>query len=234
MALFWFQCERNILARLLCKSRRLPYLLKETELKEGIAICRNKVLRLLGDAEVLAANQDGLLSSLALYIFAVEEYGKLLLLKKCLYAPAVRGQYPIPRSVFRGASAHKRKFKAAKAHLPPLCTYLLRSIRVPANIAQESATIQYPGREKGKQATVSVPAGATGLFTVGTISEGTEKVQLAERSRILYVDWDDGKRKWVDNWYYQGRLRYESAPDSIAIRTVISEFRKHLLSNQDI
>lgn len=198
------------------------YILKDTEISEGITLCEMKVLSLLKSAEILASNQEAIRTSLALYTLAVEEFGKLLLSNRCL---SIEGKYLVPKDLFQGNRAHQNKFKEAMADLPPPCTDLLRSIRVPYNASQQYTAIPNPD-QKGKKQTVLIPARTSGLFTDTTRQDNVKPIELGERFDVFYVNWDDKEHQWVDGWLYQDQLCYESVPDPSALDAAISEFQE--------
>jgi hypothetical protein len=62
------------------------YPLTRQEIESGIQFIKRKVLRFFDDAKILANNNGDPAHSLALYLFGVEEFGKLLLLEDSLTA----------------------------------------------------------------------------------------------------------------------------------------------------
>jgi AbiV len=82
----------------------------------------------LEDAEILARNNGQISHYVGLYLFALEEFGKLLLLEDSLQSNSVNGQYSVDKTIFgRGQDhakrrqAHKLKFDGALKTLPSDC-----------------------------------------------------------------------------------------------------------------
>lgn len=100
------------------------YLLTEEQLKEGTNICFDKAKRLLNDAEILLKNWGTIGHAIGLYTFALEEYGKALLLKDCL--SSAKEKYAVPIRIFRGRESHKLKIEKALNGLPNNCQIGLR------------------------------------------------------------------------------------------------------------
>jgi hypothetical protein len=75
-------------------------LLTAAEIKEEMQIPKRKVSSFLGDAEILARNNGQISHYICLYLFALEEFGKLLLLEDSLKGNSVNGQYSIDKSIF--------------------------------------------------------------------------------------------------------------------------------------
>ena len=79
----------------------------------------NGIVKLLDSAEKLLQNDGDKAICAGLYTYAVEEYGKLLLLKR--YSPSGGNVKITYRNEFR---SHKAKFEIAIKHLPKECTML--------------------------------------------------------------------------------------------------------------
>src|SRR5437588_4678424 len=86
------------------------YLLTQEEIQLGIQIIKRKVLRFFKDAKILAENNGELPHCVGLYLFGLEEFGKLLLLEDSLKANPINGQYAVDMSIFgKGSDSKKRK-----------------------------------------------------------------------------------------------------------------------------
>jgi AbiV family abortive infection protein len=100
------------------------YDLTEQDLKNGCARCIVNVLNLLDTAKLLLNNESSCQYALGLYIYAIEEYGKVEILKNYLKeGNNNNGRYSIPIWVFgKGDDARKghwRKLSEAFKKLPP-------------------------------------------------------------------------------------------------------------------
>ena len=85
------------------------YFLNHVEMNNGMKLCFNKAKRLLNDANILVDNGGDSSHALGLYIFALEEYGKGLLLRDC--KKNAEGNYVVPTYIFGNKSSHKNKIK---------------------------------------------------------------------------------------------------------------------------
>ena len=91
--------------------------------KKCIQVTRQNILKLLESAEVLLDNGGNEAICAGLYTYAVEEYGKILLLKKCnISGGKVKIKY---RNGFR---FHPKKFTLAANDLPRECKTLKRGL----------------------------------------------------------------------------------------------------------
>ena len=80
------------------------------------------VMRLLESAEKLLSNNGDPAICAGLYTYAVEEYGKLIMLNKCIL---VDGNIDInEKQLFGGHRSHELKFEAAIAELPDECKHI--------------------------------------------------------------------------------------------------------------
>jgi hypothetical protein len=66
----------------------------EVELREGCSRCIDNVKGLLNSSSLLLDNRDSLQYALGLYMYAVEEFGKALLLR--IYITGKKKKYQIP------------------------------------------------------------------------------------------------------------------------------------------
>jgi len=77
------------------------------------------ILKLLDAADILLANNGDVAISAGLYTYAVEEYGKLVLLSDCV---STDGKVEIDYwKLFGGRDSHKTKFLAAISKMPDEC-----------------------------------------------------------------------------------------------------------------
>jgi AbiV family abortive infection protein len=85
------------------------------ELKKNIL---SGVIRLLESADILLSNDGDVAICAGLYTYAVEEYGKLILLTG--YIPK-NAKVDIDSNLFSGKKSHDLKFEAALKRLPDEC-----------------------------------------------------------------------------------------------------------------
>ena len=189
--------------------QRKCFCLPENELNNGITTCFDKTKRLLDGAELLVKSEDNLSSALGLYTFAVEEYGKGLLLEECQKITNVN--YKVPKSIFGygDKQSHDNKIQKALSNLPVHCKKV--SINIKAKRASDSVrTIELKSGKK----IYSIPSWLTGTFS--TVNE--ETIEEDTRWRCFYVDWDDDNKYW----------KYEFEPDKDQLLKAILSFRTNL------
>ncbi len=191
------------------------YTIKKDALVEGIRRCMYNVENLLNYAEKLVEDESENNIALGLYSFAIEEYGKALLLKE--YLSENKTQYSIPTNLFRGKESHDLKFKKALDRLPMECKYAIPGIRIKSN--SYSKTKEFIVTPKGDS--ISIAPGITGTFT--TI--GTFPTDFEMRMSCFYVDWDVTR----DYWKYRPKIISESIITGITkFRKIIDDFWKTL------
>lgn len=166
------------------------FLLTAAEIKEGMQILKRKVLSFLGDAEILARNNGQISHYICLYLFALEEFGKLLLLEDSLKGNSVNGQYSIDKSIFgkgqdyaKRRQAHKLKVERALRTLPSDCGSRCKS-KIIRN-ALDASTGQTGSIREEVIAIVKDTQAQSSPFGV------------PDRLRGFYIDWDDNNGKWV-------------------------------------
>jgi len=92
--------------------------ISEKNVLEGIVECLTTALQLANEAEIIVKSDMNKTHALGLYIFAIEEYGKALVLKQCLNN---NSECYVTRDLFSGEDAHKTKIDSAFCKLPELC-----------------------------------------------------------------------------------------------------------------
>ena len=154
------------------------YQLDKIELNEGIVNSINKSRKLLHDTRQLLNDKWEHSHAIGLYTFAIEEYGRAILLKNCLKKkPMTRtGKYKVPRPIFE---SHKLKFETALKKLPPKC----KNLQIGPHIKQDP--LSKPIRTRG----LTIIRGR-GLHTVSTLADFDLRMEL------FYVEWDDKYRQW--------------------------------------
>ena len=159
-------------------------------LKRGIGLCVENSLRLAQSAQRSCSKDNASAYSLALYSFAIEEYGKSVLLEGL--AEDQGGIAEVPRWIFgfggKRAHTHERKILVAKKKLPKDCFSFPFSVEVEAAEGY-TATVSY------RKSSVSIPPDATGEF-----SDSIDYFDLDLDSRLdaLFVDWSPDLSEWKD------------------------------------
>jgi len=175
------------------------------EISQGISNCMDKSEKLLNDAEILLNNKGNLTNILGLYTFALEEYGKGLLLQDIIKAHKTK--FEVPSNLFgRGKGtkkAHEKKFTRALSEFPEDAVRFFPGIRIFHNINMENKVITVG--PKGKKITVS--PGITGIFEISDDDKSYDDsiepdfdhdfvTDFSSRLRCFYVDWDDTNKCW--------------------------------------
>ena len=156
------------------------------KLSEGIQYCLDNITILLDKSQNACQKLTDNSIALGLYTFAVEEFGKLIILKEA--QKENKEKYLIPKDIFKGQKAHKIKFKKAIENLPDECIYPVYGIEVTHNFSDEN--LEIPVTPSGKE--VSVAGGTTGTFDAGQ----TEPIDIVTRMTSFYLDWDEEKKNW--------------------------------------
>ena|SRR2546425_5396827 len=211
------------------------YWLTSAEINSGIQVIKEKTLRFLNDAEILVNGRGNASHAVGIYIYAVEEFGKLLLIQDALKTINVQGRFPVDMSIFgRGSDMNKRrqahdtKVDRALQTLPNVCTNRVNSVITTKNPATTSITIQSGTRNMPDVGTVSVGAGPTGIFTDAQAPSFPFKAM--ERMKGFYVDWDDNNREWVSDVKTIQGAEVQAAVNPSELLQMITEFRKFLNS----
>ncbi len=166
------------------------YLIPENKIEEGIQFCINRSKELISDAKLLA-EQGNISHALGLYTFAIEEYGKSLLILEQTEKDG--GNIIIPTWIFGGkskkrANSHIKKIEKALEKLPHECQMITlweETIHTPTN---EKREVEIEGEDD--RVIIQTDLG-TGTFSMGTDPD------FEERLKTFYVDWNDEKKKWV-------------------------------------
>lgn len=162
------------------------YQITNSQIKSGVKKSLLGSLTLAGYAkDILERGGDELLS-LGLYSFAVEEYGKSVLLEEFLKED--RKVCSVPQIFFRGKKSHDIKFKKALSVLPIECIHY--------DIGLEFSIPHFESKPKRievgpKGETIHIPGGQTGIFSVGGLP-----VDFETRMNCFYLDWDEQRNKW--------------------------------------
>lgn len=166
------------------------YRLTKEQLEDGAKLCLKKVLIILNDVEILCKNKGSEASSVSLYTFAVEEYGKFLPLNEILNTNSDQvSLYVVNKSIFGKGKSHKEKFLKAIEALPEVCIgYHRRDIRENENILPTNYRDRMLALRK-----VLDRMKQDGLHASGTISLAFD---FEVRKNLLYVDWNEKMNNW--------------------------------------
>jgi AbiV family abortive infection protein len=197
------------------------------EIEKGISLCMGNSLRLLNDAECLLNHGGSEGISYALWSLAVEEYGKGLLLKQGIKNQDEQNLVQVDCEWFGGK--HQIKFETGYKNLHELHKSGFASvIKVLRNTNLSS--IRTLTDTLRPEIEISVAPGITGEFEeiAPEIPPLEQKPKL--RFRLIYVDWDNDKRSWLDP---QGNLNAAAltAQSTIKredIQTAIECLKKHI------
>jgi hypothetical protein len=150
--------------------------------------------------------------SLGLYLFAIEEYGKALKLKDYWLTMDSSGLCRVDRGLFEGNRAHRIKFQRAYDSvfdLPDNCRIKNVGIHVTNNSEEYGKKVSIT-----KSDDISFGAGATGLFTLQTLSD--QRV----RERCFYVGFDEANGEWA----------YELTTDGSDLKNCMINLLNHIPS----
>ena len=156
--------------------KKYPYYFSEQELLLGCKRCLENVRGLLAGAKILNDNVKTQQYGLGLYMYAVEEYGKAILLKNAI--TGTEEKYQIDAWILGWGesedetTSHDEKMKVGFDNLPEDCRKFMRGIKVTE--ALTSAKIETEALTSAKSITikrgkqrydkVSVPKSTTGSF----------------------------------------------------------------------
>ncbi len=151
-------------------------------------MCLDKVIDILNNVKILCKNSGSEIITLSLYTFAIEEYGKYLLLKKCFENNINQDKIDVDTKIFR---AHKLKFDAAINDLPEEClafvVYNIKEIPeiIPDSLRKEAENLRrFADNYNESHPNVTMDASVTLPYDFET------------RKNLLYVEWVDKVKKW--------------------------------------
>lgn len=162
------------------------YKIKRNDLVEGTKNCIFNISQLLEKAEHATEKDSDNSIALGLYSFAIEEFGKALLLKE--YLSKNKKEYKVSKDLFTGRESHNLKFDKALENLPIECKYAVPGIRISSNTNSKPKKIVLTPRGDS----VTIPPGSTGTVSMA----GTFPTNFDMRMSCFYVDWDDKKQSW--------------------------------------
>lgn len=165
------------------------YLISSLELDHGIKLAVQKAKKHLNASKFLASKEQYLSYASALFLFALEEYGKSKLLKKARNQG--KSIHVVDKSIFKSKDAHTKKIEEGMKDLKTKTMYVEASVEKIENVNDKAKIISLKN-----DITVSIGAFLTGKFS----ATGYTKIQEELRWRTLYLDWDQSQRYWISEY----------------------------------
>jgi hypothetical protein len=196
----------------------------------------------LYSASLLLGNQNSQQYALGLYVYAIEEYGKAILLKR--YITENKDKYQIPGWIFGAKfviehihedsilmnllsrlvgypgriSSHYVKLLVGSDNLPPECSLIPPGIRL-WTPSPSGKTVNLKSGSK-----IAPIKGTTGTFTdISHTSYHAKRgtfLDLGLKESCFYMDWDEDDRTW----------KYDVATDPNKLKENIKYFEETLSS----
>lgn len=187
--------------------------MKDSQLREGWKKCIENIGGLLCGAKLLLSNDKTYKYAIGLYMFSVEEFGKALLLKKCLTQNKQK-TYEVSKWIFgkesikqqktiMNQSVHYRKLEEGFNNLPAACKRLSGGVKI--TYATTSRRTFHSTKEPfvkkiktdEKDVLIGIPPGVTGFFQDTThFFLGKDEIEFDLRTASFYMDWDKAKNRW--------------------------------------
>lgn len=194
-------------------SKPSSYILKKVQLSHGIKLCSENIQNLLEVATQLA--KDNPVYAYALFLFALEETGKKLLLLDILQNKHDSEEYEVSISIFRD---HGLKFRRA-FNIFPEKTIPVPSIKVIKNNSGVGTTVAVGGKNPPM---INVEGGTTGI--IETPLQGS--IDNILRSRVFLIDWNDDIKKWMAPRYAEDELDHVYYLDQSKLESAINNLKK--------
>jgi hypothetical protein len=198
-----------------------PYQFSENEMKDGCKKCIQNVNCILVGARMLMNSRITVQYAIGLYIYAVEEYGKAILLKKCITGE--KEKYYIPDWIL-GKSRPDKKFNAHDLkiivgfdNLPSQANYIRRAIIINNPSDKDRPVRVEKGKITGNKIDIRVGKYLTGLFE-NTTNINAIDYNLDLKTSCFYMDWDLDNKDW----------RYKIVPDKNNLLKCIDAFEESL------
>lgn len=184
-------------------SKKYPYHFSGEELRRGCRRCIDNVKGLLDGAKILNDNMITQQYALGLYMYAVEEYGKAILLKNAIVGN--KNKYEIDGWVLgfgnpdpdpmtgNKINAHDEKLRIGFDNLPSRCRIILRGVKVTES-SPSTRTVTVKKGKYGINNKVSVAGLTTGTFYDTTNFAFDYNLDL--KTSCFYMDWDQSNSSW--------------------------------------
>ncbi len=176
----------------------------KNQVEEGVKHCFQKSCILTDACEVLLKDNHNGAVIVGLVTFALEEFGKGLLMKDRLKKSS--SNYGIPKYIFgktkHATNSHYDKIKRALQELPEDSRRFYPSILINFNNDPNVKVVTV-----GPKTTITIPPYLTGLFSsldddIVSTSDDDERnltdslADFTARMLCFYVDWDDAGKRW--------------------------------------
>lgn len=165
------------------------YYLNSNELEEGVELALKKAKKHLNASRLLANDEQFLSYASALFLFALEEYGKSKLLKKSKIV--TKSIHPVNSNIFRSGDSHERKIKEGLKDFKNKKILVRPEIELKNNFNDKTRTVSLK-----KNITISKPPYLSGKFSAKDYTD----IQKEIRERTFYLDWDDKQRFWTRHY----------------------------------
>jgi HEPN superfamily AbiV-like protein len=182
------------------------YILTEKQLREGVKKCTENVQNQLYSVNLLLANHNTQQYAIGLYIYAVEEFGKTVVLTDC-FNRKVKKKYLVPKWIFGRAnnqrldqSAHDKKLQAGFEQLPSACGEITPGIKITTALKSpktfRSTKEPFVKKIKAEDRDISVHVGKdmTGFFS--DTFRPRNKIAFYLKTGSFYIDWDKANNRW--------------------------------------
>ena len=167
------------------------YIIKKEDVEKGTKLCLQNIYSILNDVGIICSNKGSERTAVVLYTIAVEEFGKILLLRSYLNTePRENNYYKVNKSIFgKGKGSHEEKFVIAIKSLPEVCIAYQRM-----DVYENEYILPLTYREELLHLRKKIDELKSGFGSV----KGS--IQLAfdfeMRKNLLYLDWNEKLMKW--------------------------------------
>jgi len=181
--------------------KKYSYAFTEQELMFGYERCIENVRGLLASAKMLNENVTTQQYALGLYMYAVEEYGKAIMLKNSITGNKKRyhilgwilGKGKPNQITETGIDAHSKKIMIGYNNLPEGCNVFFRGVKI-TKAFPTTKTIKIKKNKYGLESKVSIGKGTTGSYYDTTT--GIFDYNLDLKTSCFYIDWDENNNSW--------------------------------------
>ncbi|MGB8036199.1 MAG: hypothetical protein WCF03_20480 [Nitrososphaeraceae archaeon] len=222
------------------------YHFREEELREGCIRSVDNVKGLLRSSSLLLENRDSLQYALGLYVYAVEEFGKALLLKK--YITGNKKKYLIPGWIIGKGNpsiasikadsilsnlltkhlgnrkfkpddimlAHNAKLFIGSDDLPPECSHITRGVWI--SRPNPSGKVIKIGSNRSVFTSSNLTGGFSDTTHIHFDTENMTFFELDIKTSCFYMDFDKDNKTW----------KYNIFPDKAQLKKIIKRFEETL------
>lgn len=159
------------------------YRIEREKLEESIGFCIANVTVILDKTtKIIDKNSDNSIA-LGLYTFAIEEFGRAILLRE--YLKENKKTYSVSKDIFE---SHEMKFRKAVEKLPMECVNPVYGVEISNNTSPD--IVRIPVTPKGHEVAFAPATTGTAMIV------GDAPIDLLTRMSCFFLDWDDSKKKW--------------------------------------